>query len=114
VNHFTFAYRTRPRVPGSREIRRMLLTDSISQVHADSRDTNGYRRVHATLRIEWNLVVNHKLVAGLMADVGVWGLPPRKSCKRHLVTVRTTSDLVNCLAPGQQLVRAIGVNMEVA
>jgi len=96
LNRSTFGYRTRPSTPGNREIRRLLLADSISQIHADSRGTYGYRRVHATLRIERGLVVNHKLGAHIMAHLGLSGLPAKKSRKRNLVNVRTTSDLVKC------------------
>jgi transposase InsO family protein len=45
--------------------------------------------------IERALVVNHKLIASVMADLGLSGLPRRKSRKRNLITVRTSSDLVN-------------------
>jgi len=94
VNRSTFGYRTRPRTPGNREIRRLLIADSIGQVHAESAGTYGYRWVQATLRIERDLIVNHKLVAQVMAELGLEWLPKRKSRKRNLVSVRTTSDLV--------------------
>jgi len=94
VNRSSFGCRTRPRTPGNREIRRLLIADSIGQVHAESRGTYGYRRVQATLRIERDLIVNHKLVAQVMAELGLEGLPKRKSRTRNLVSVRTTSDLV--------------------
>jgi len=45
LNRSTVGYQTRPRTPGNREIRRLLITDSIGQVHAESRGTYGYRRV---------------------------------------------------------------------
>ena len=41
------------------------------------------------------MTVNHKLVAKIMAELGLSGLPRRKSRKRNLITVRTSSDLVN-------------------
>jgi hypothetical protein len=53
----------------------MLLTDSISQGQAESRGTYGYRRVQATLRTEPFLIVNRKLVAAVMADLGLGGSP---------------------------------------
>ena len=56
----------------------MLLTDSISQGQAESRGTYGYRRVQATLRIERDLIVNHKLVAQVMAELGLEGLPKKE------------------------------------
>jgi len=61
VNRSTFGYRNRPRTPCNTEIRRMVLTDSICQVHAESRGTHGYRRVQATIRDERDLVVNQNL-----------------------------------------------------
>jgi len=75
-------------------MRRLLIADSIRQVHRDSRGTYGYRRVQATLRSERDLVVNHKLVAQVMAELCLSGLSTRKFRKRNLVSVRTTSDLV--------------------
>jgi len=95
VNRSTFGYRTRPKPPGNREIRRLLVADAIGQVHEASRGTYGDRRVQAALRIERAVVVNHKLVASVMADLGLSGLPRRKSRKRNLIGVRTSSDLVN-------------------
>jgi putative transposase len=95
VNRSTFGYRTRPKPPGNRDIRRFLVADAIGLVHEDSRGTYGYRRVQAALRIERAVVVNHKLVASVMADLGLSGLPRRKTRKRNPITVRTTSDLVN-------------------
>ena len=56
----------------------MLLTDSISQGQAESRGTYGYRRVQATLRIERDLIVNHKLVAQVMAELGLEGLSKKE------------------------------------
>lgn len=95
VNRSTFGYRTRPKPPGNLEIRRLLVADVIGQIHQESRGTYGYRRVQAALRIERDVTVNHKLVAAVMAEMGLSGLPRRKSRKRNLITVRTSSDLVN-------------------
>jgi transposase InsO family protein len=95
VNRSTFGYRTRPKSPGNREIRRLLVADAIGQIHEESRGTYGYRRVQAALRIERHVVVNHKLVATAMAEMALSGLPRRKSRKRNLITFRTSSGLVN-------------------
>ena len=95
VNRSTFGYRTRPKPPGNLEIRRLLVADVIGQIHQESRGTYGYRRVQAALRIERDVTVNHKLVAAVMAEMGLSGLPRKKSRKRNLITVRTSSDLVN-------------------
>ena len=64
-------------------------------MHAESRGVYGYRRVQAALRIESDLVVNHKLVASIMGQLGIHGLPRRRSRRRNLVSIATTSDLVN-------------------
>ncbi len=95
VNRSTFGYRTRPKPPSNLSIRRLLIADVIGQIHQESRGTYGYRRVHAALRIERDVTVNHKLVAAVMAEMGLSGLPRKKSRKRNLITVRTSSDLVN-------------------
>ena len=75
MSRSTFAYRTRVRPPTERAIRRLLLTDVVATVHAQSRGVYGYRRVQAALRIESDLVVNHKLVASIMTQLGIHGLP---------------------------------------
>lgn len=95
VNRSTFGYRTRPKPPGNREIRRLVVADAIGQVHEGSRGTYGYRRVQAALRIERDLTVNHKLVAKVMANLGLAGLPRKRTRKRNLIGVRTSSDLAN-------------------
>ena len=95
MNRSTFGYRTRPKPPSNREIRRLFVADAIGQVHENSRGTYGYRRVQAALRIERDVTVNHKLVAKVMADLGLTGLPRKKPRKRNLVSVRTSSDLLN-------------------
>jgi len=83
------------RPPTDRAIRRLLLSDAIASVHTQSRGVYGYRWVQAALRIESDLVVNHKLVASIMAQLGIHGLPRRKPRRRNLVQVATSSDLVN-------------------
>jgi len=45
--------------------------------------------------MESDLVVNHKLVASIMAQLGIHGLPRRRSRRRNLVSITTPSDLVN-------------------
>ncbi len=80
--------------PTDRAIRRLLLTDAVGKIHGESRGTYGYRRVAATLRIESGLIVNHKLVASIMQELQLYGLPKRRTARRNLIAVRTTSDLV--------------------
>ena len=95
MNSSTFGYRTRPKPPGNREIRRLLVADAIGQAHEDSRCTYGYRPGRAALHIERNVTVNHKLVARVMRDLGLTGLPRKTTRKWNLISVRTSSDLVN-------------------
>jgi transposase-like protein len=81
----TFRYeKTRP--PSKLEIRRVLLTDVIAEIHAASRGTYGVRRVRAALLYERGLVVNRKLIRKIMGEAGLAGLPSRKKGRRDLVT----------------------------
>ena len=41
------------------------------------------------------MIVNHKLVASIMQDLQLHGLPKRRRGRRNLIAVRTVSDLVN-------------------
>jgi transposase InsO family protein len=59
-----------------------LLTDLIREIHVASRGTYGSPRVHAELRLGRRLVVGHNLVARLMRDAEVAGLPARKRFRR--------------------------------
>lgn len=40
-------------------------------------------------------MVNHKLVASIMAELGLRGLPRRRSLRRNTANIATTSDLLN-------------------
>lgn len=64
-----------PLTTTDRAIRRLLLSNAIVTVHAESRGVYGYRRVQATLRMQSDVVVNHKLVASIMAQLGIHGPP---------------------------------------
>jgi transposase InsO family protein len=86
------AYRRR-RVP-DREIRRIIVADEIKKVHQRSRGTYGKRRIRATLLAEVDMVVNHKLVAAIMAELGLAGMPRSRNRTPHLLRVDTPSDLV--------------------
>ena len=66
------------RGPSAQELRRHWLTGLIRQIHADSRGTYGRRRVLAELVIGRQLVVNKKLVARIMTECGIFGLPLKK------------------------------------
>jgi putative transposase len=62
-----------------------LLLKHIERIHADSRGTYGWPRVHAELTLGLGLAVNHKRVARLMREAGIQGLYRRR---RRGCTVR--------------------------
>jgi transposase InsO family protein/transposase-like protein len=88
-----FAWRTKP--PCDRAIRRAWLTDLITEVHARSRGTYGWRRVRAELADAYGQAVNKKLIRAIMAERGLSGLPTRRRAKPNPVHGLTTEDLVN-------------------
>ena len=60
-------------------MRRILLADTITELHAASRSTYGSRRMGAALFHERGLVVNRKLIRRIMGEQGLVGLPaPRR------------------------------------
>jgi len=87
-------YEFKYHVPSDREMRRLLLTDLVADVHARSRGTYGMLRVTAALRREHDMVVNKKLVWSIMKELGIKGLPGPKRHKKNLVNVATEEDLV--------------------
>jgi putative transposase len=62
-----------------------LLLKHIENIHAESRGTYGWPRVHAELTLGLGLVVNHKRVARMMREAGIQGLYRRR---RRGCTVR--------------------------
>jgi putative transposase len=62
-----------------------LLLKHIERIHAESRGTYGWPRVHAELTLGLGMVVNHKRVARLMREAGIQGLYRRR---RRGCTVR--------------------------
>ena len=87
-------YINKHRVPTDRDIRRLLLTDTIGEIHARSRATYGRRRIKAALAVEHGLIVNYKLIKKIMRDLKISGLPTPKKGHRNLVNVATYEDLV--------------------
>jgi putative transposase len=87
-----FKYRKRPISPT--QMRRQWLAGLIREVHIASRGTYGSRRVHAELTLGMGLIVSDRLVALLMHNAGIYGLPGPARVKR-LRGVVTASDLVN-------------------
>jgi putative transposase len=85
------------RPPSARDEENELLLKHIRAVHAESRGTYGWPRVHAELTLGLGLPVNRKRVARLMRQAGIQGLYRRR---RHGCTVRDpaaepATDLVN-------------------
>jgi transposase InsO family protein len=81
-------------VPSDREIRRLLLTPLVLDVHQRSRGTYGMLRIRAALRIEHDMIVNKKLILSIMREQGIQGLPGPKRHKKNLVNAPTEEDLV--------------------
>ena len=94
LNRSTF-YDNKHRVPSNQAIRRLLLSDVIAGVHANSRATYGRLRIKAALRMEYGLIVNQKLVKRIMLELQIHGLPQQKKGTRNLVNVATHEDRVN-------------------
>jgi len=91
-----YEWRTRPLSP--RAIRRVWLADVIREVHSTSRGVYGAPRVHAELRLGRGIIVGHNLIARIMRDEGLAGLPARKRFRRPGDSV-TAIDLVDrCFA----------------
>ena len=75
-------------------MRRQWLTGLIREVHIASRGTYGSRRVHAELTLGMGVQVSERLVAVLMHNAAIYGLPGPARVKR-LRGVVTADDLVN-------------------
>lgn len=56
-----------------------LLLKHIEKIHAESRHTYGWPRVHAELTLGLGIAVNHKRVARLMREAGIQGLYRRRN-----------------------------------
>ena len=87
-------YAWRKRGPSQRSLKHVWVTEIISQIHDQSHQTYGARRVHAELTIGRNIAISHGTVEMLMQRANLKGLPgPRK---RHVVhQTPTSSDLVD-------------------
>lgn len=90
----TTYYEHKYHVPSDREIRRLLLSDLIADVHARSRGTYGMLRIRAALKMEHDMIVNRKLILSIMRELKIQGLPGPKRTKKNLVNVATEEDLV--------------------
>lgn len=87
-------YEYKYHVPSDREIRRVLLSDLVADIHERSRGTYGMLRIRATLRIEHDMIVNGKLIRSIMGELKIHGLPGPKRKKKNQVNVATEEDLV--------------------
>lgn len=87
-----YRYRTRP--ISATQLRRKWLTGLIQEVHVTSRGTYGSRQVHAELTLGMDVRVSTGLVAVLMSQAGIYGLPGPARVKRLRGGV-TADDLVN-------------------
>lgn len=86
-------HRRRP-VP-DREIRRLIVADTITEIHVRSRGTYGRRRIRAALLADYEMNVNHKVVNAIMSEHGLCGLPRPGRRIPNLIKVSTPEDLVN-------------------
>lgn len=87
-------YMWRRRPPSARAVRHAMLAEVIRQVHADSRQTYGARRVHAELVLGREITVARCTVELLMSRLGLAGLPGRRRYRKTPNTP-TAADLVN-------------------
>ena len=87
-------YEFKYHVPSDRQIRRLLLSGLIADIHKRSRGTYGMLRIRAALLREQNMVVNKKLILSIMRELGIKGLPGPKRRKKNLVNEATEEDLV--------------------
>jgi putative transposase len=81
-------------VPSDRQIRRLLVSSLVADIHQRSRGTYGMLRIRAALIREQNMVVNKKLILSIMRELGIKGLPGPKKHKKNLVNQATEEDLV--------------------
>src|SRR3954468_24344643 len=65
-------YRRRRPVP-DREVRRLIVSDTITEIYQRSRGTYGRRRVRAALLADYEMNVNHKLVNSIMTSTDSTG-----------------------------------------
>jgi putative transposase len=86
-------HRRRP-VP-DREIRRLIVADTITEIHQRSRGTYGGHRIRAALLDDYEMNVNLKLVRAIMAEQGISGLPHPRRRIPNLIRLHTPADLVN-------------------
>jgi putative transposase len=62
-------------VPSDRQIRRLLLSGLVADIHKRSRGTYEMLRIRAALMREQNMIVNKKVILSIMRELGIKGLP---------------------------------------
>jgi len=87
-------YMWKHRKPSARSVRHEMVAEVIRQVHAESRQTYGARRVHAELVLGRKMTVARCTVELVMSRLGLAGLPGRPRY-RKIPNTPTASDLVN-------------------
>jgi putative transposase len=87
-------YEFKHHVLSDRQIRRLLLSGLIADIHKRSRGIYGMLRIRAALQREQYMVVNKKLILSIMRELGIKGLPGPKKRKKNLVNEATEEDLV--------------------
>src|SRR3984885_5132357 len=87
-------YEHKYHVPSDRQIRRLLVSGLVADIHKRSRGTYGMLRIRAALMREHDMVVNKKLILSIMRELGIKGLPGPKRRKKNLVNEATEEDLV--------------------
>jgi HTH-like domain/Integrase core domain len=87
-------YEHKYHVPSDRQIRRLLVSGLVADIHKRSRGTYGMLRIRAALVREHDMVVNKKLILSIMRELGIKGLPGPKKRKKNLVNEATEEDLV--------------------
>lgn len=87
-----YAQRNRP--PSARAVRHAMVAEVVRQVHDESRQTYGARRVHAELVLGRRMTVARCTVELVMRRLGLAGLPGRPKY-RKIPNTPTASDLVN-------------------
>ena len=87
-------YMWRKRKPSARAVRHAMVAEVIRQVHDESRQTYGARRVHAELVLGREMTVARCTVELIMRRLGLAGLPGRPRYRKFPNTP-TAEDLVN-------------------
>ncbi len=87
-------YDWRYRRPSDRDVADAWLTNTILDVHTDSRCCYGSPRVHAELRLGLGIRCGRKRVARLMRQAQIAGIGHRRKNRRHRPAPAVHDDLV--------------------